>query len=97
MTIIPREPGRVSLPLDDLRQFDGRQTPMDIQEGDRVLVNVAALIGSVRRNEDSFPCRVLAIHDGDVEIRIEAPYAERSLRVERAWIESRVPPSQFIA
>ena len=70
---------------------------MDIHEGDQVLVNVAPLIGSVRRNKDSIPCRVLAVHEGDVEVRIEAPYAERSFRVHRTWIESHVTPLQFIA
>ncbi|MGA2033916.1 MAG: hypothetical protein ABSG68_16840 [Thermoguttaceae bacterium] len=60
---------------------------MDIQEGDRVLVNVAPFIGSVRRHKESVPCQVLAVEAAQVHVCPEQPYREVSLWVARSWIE----------
>ena len=61
-----------------------------MREGDHVLVNVAPFIGSVRRNKESVPCRVLAIHESHVDVQTEAPYREFSLRVARRWVEGTI-------
>jgi hypothetical protein len=63
---------------------------MEVQKGDRVLVNLAPFIGSVRRKEESISCRVLAVDGPHVEVRTESPYREFSLRVQNTWIEGRL-------
>ncbi|MGA2617672.1 MAG: hypothetical protein ABSF26_08690 [Thermoguttaceae bacterium] len=65
---------------------------MNYHEGDQVLVNVAPFIGSLRRNKDSVPCRVIAIHGSHVEVRTEPPYREVSLRILPSWIERKLEP-----
>jgi len=65
---------------------------MDIQVGDRVLVNVAPFIGSLRRNRQSVACEVLAVKDDEVEIRTLAPCREVSLTIERFWIDRKLEP-----
>ena len=57
---------------------------MDIREGDHVLVNVATVLGSLRRNKQSVICEVLAIDGDEVEIRALPPCREFTLpHVER--------------
>ena len=63
---------------------------MDIHKGDHVLVNAAPFIGSQRRNPESIPCCIEAIHELHVDVRTEAPYREFSLRVSRNWIDGKV-------
>jgi hypothetical protein len=62
---------------------------MTYQEGDRVLVNVAPFIGSLRRNKDSVPCRILSVEDGAVEVVTEEPYRPVRIWISASWIESR--------
>lgn len=63
---------------------------MDIGKGDRVLVNLAPFIGSVRRCNESVPCRVLAVDADHVEVRTAHPFREFSLRVRNTWIEEKL-------
>ncbi len=76
---------------------------MNLQKGDRVLVNVAPFIGSLRRNKDSIPCRVVSVKENSVEVTTESPYREISLWVSLEWIEdlleadlSRPPESKDV-
>ena len=61
---------------------------MKFQEGDQVRVNLAPFIGSLRRNKEAIPCRVVAIDGPHIEVRTAHPYREFSLWVETAWIDS---------
>ena len=60
---------------------------MDIQRGDRVLVNVAPFIGSVMRCDESIPCEVLDVEGIQVHVRAEPPYRAASLWVLSSWID----------
>jgi hypothetical protein len=62
---------------------------MDIHTGDRVLVNLAPFIGSLRRHPESILCRVLAIDGSRVEVLTEFPCRDFSLWVASNWIEGR--------
>ena len=62
---------------------------MDIQKGDRVLVNVAPFIGSVMRGHESIPCEVLDVNGPQVHVRAEPPCRDVSLWIPSSWIESR--------
>ncbi len=64
---------------------------MDVQAGDRVLVNVAPFIGSVMRCDESIPCKVLAVDGAQVQVRVEPPYREVCLWLLSSWIESHEP------
>jgi hypothetical protein len=64
-----------------------RRLDMEIRTGDRVFVNVAPFIGSLRRNKQSVECEVVAVDGDDVQIRTLAPYRELNLKVERFWID----------
>ena len=61
---------------------------IQIQKGDRLLVNLAPFIGSVRRSREVVPCQVVAVDGPYVEISTAYPFRELSLRVERTWIEA---------
>jgi hypothetical protein len=61
---------------------------MDIQKGDRVLVNVAPFIGSIMRGDESIPCEVLEVEGIRVHVRAEPPYRAASLWVLSSWIDS---------
>jgi hypothetical protein len=61
---------------------------MEIQKGDRVLVNVAPFIGSVMRCDESIPCKVLEVEGIRVHVRAEPPYREASLWILSSWIDS---------
>ncbi len=61
---------------------------MDLQPGNRVLVNVAPFIGSMKRHKDSIACEVVAIDGDQVHVRTEAPYRTLSLWVASHWIEA---------
>jgi hypothetical protein len=63
---------------------------MDIQKGNRVLVNVAPFIGSWHRNKDSIPCRVLSVKESSIEIATEPPYRELSMWISPNWVEGLV-------
>jgi hypothetical protein len=65
---------------------------MDIQKGNRVLVNVAPFIGSSRPGKDSIPCRVLSVKEGFVEVETEFPYRQLSIWVSSSWIETILEP-----
>jgi hypothetical protein len=69
---------------------------MDIQAGDRVLVNVAPFIGSVRRSKDSVPCHVIAIDAGRIRVRTEPPCREVELWVQAAWIDGRLEQVELL-
>ena len=60
---------------------------MDVQKGDRVLVNVAPFIGSVMRSSESIPCEVLDVEGLQVHVRAEPPYRGVSLWVLSSWID----------
>jgi len=61
---------------------------MDIQKGDRVLVNLAPFIGSVLPNKESIPCVVVDINELQVYVRTLPPYREFAIWVLSSWIES---------
>jgi len=63
---------------------------MNIQKGNRVLVNVAPFIGSWQRSKDSIPCRVLSIKESSIEVATEPPYRELSMWILPSWIEGLV-------
>ncbi len=63
---------------------------MDVHKGDQVLVNVAPFIGSLRRNEQSVACEVLAVHGNEIEVRTLAPCREFTLLIERFWIDHKL-------
>ena len=50
---------------------------MEIQKGDRVLVNVAPFIGSIMRSNESIPCEVLDVDGIQVHVRAEAAVSGR--------------------
>jgi hypothetical protein len=62
---------------------------MEIQKGDRVLVNVAPFIGSIMRSNESIPCEVIDVDGIQVHVRAEPPYREVSLWVLSSWIDGR--------
>ena len=61
---------------------------MDVQKGDRVLVNVAPFIGSVMRCNESIPCEVIDVNGLQVHVRAEPPYRDVSLWILSSWIEN---------
>jgi hypothetical protein len=67
---------------------------MEVRQGDRVLVNVAPFIGSLRRHKESVPCTVLATESARVQVRTENPYREVTLWVPSSWIEQRLGPKE---
>ena len=60
---------------------------LQVKKGDRVLVNVAPFIGSMRRSDDSIPCEVLDVDGPEVQVRTEEPYRTVSLWVLASWID----------
>jgi hypothetical protein len=69
---------------------------MDIQAGDRVLVNVAPFIGSARRSKDSVPCQVIETGAGRMRVRTEPPYREVELWIQSAWIDGRLEQVELL-
>jgi hypothetical protein len=67
---------------------------MDIQQGQRVLVNLAPFIGSQQRSRQSIPCDVLATTETQVEVGTVEPCRRLSLWVSSRWIDSRLEPSE---
>jgi hypothetical protein len=63
---------------------------MEIQKGDRVLVNVAPFIGSIMRSNESIPCEVLEVDGIQVHVRAELPYRNVSLWILASWVDGRV-------
>jgi hypothetical protein len=63
---------------------------MDVQKGDRVLVNVAPFIGSAMRCDESIPCEVLAVDGMKAHVRVEPPYRNVSLWVLSSWVDGRL-------
>ncbi len=70
---------------------------MEIQQGDRVLVNLAPFIGSLMRSADSIPCTVLEVDGIQVCVRAEAPYREVSLWVLSTWIDGQLERRRDLA
>ena len=66
---------------------------MELQKGDRVLVNVAPFIGSLRRNEESIPCQVVEANGDWVEVCTEPPYKRVALWIRASWIEDLLQPA----
>ena len=67
---------------------------MDIQTGDRVLVNVAPFIGSIMRSEESIPCTVLEVDGIQIHVRAEPPYRGVSLWILSSWVDGRLQQKQ---
>ena len=67
---------------------------MNLQPGNRVLVNVAPFIGSMRRHKEWIPCEVLAVDGDRVHVRTEAPCRPVSLWVASHWIEEPSKPKR---
>ena len=67
---------------------------MDIQIGDRVLVNVAPFIGSIMRSEESIPCIVLDVDGIQIHVRAEPPYRAVSLWILSSWVDGRLQQKQ---
>jgi hypothetical protein len=61
-----------------------------VKAGDRVLVNIAPFIGSMKRSDDSIPCEVLDVDGPEVQVRTEEPYRIVSLWVLASWIDGAV-------
>lgn len=67
---------------------------MDIYVGQRVLVNLAAFIGSARPSAESIPCNVVSVGSGEVQVMVtDYPYREISLWVSSHWIEPDEAPA----
>jgi hypothetical protein len=64
-----------------------KETNMNIQNGNKVLVNLAPFIGSWQRCKDSIPCRVLSVKESSIEIATEPPYRELTMWISPSWIE----------
>jgi hypothetical protein len=60
---------------------------MDIQEGDEVLVNVAAFIASKIRHRESVPCVVRAVMGPEIQIETVKPYRALSMSVSSTWVD----------
>ncbi len=69
---------------------------MEMQAGDRVLVNVAPFIGAARRNKDSVPCRVIEVDAGRVRVRTEPPYRTVELWIHERWIDGRLEEAELL-
>ncbi len=67
---------------------------MEIQKGDRVLVNVAPFIGSIMRSNESIPCKVVDVDGIQVHVRAEPPYRDVSLWILSSWIDGRLQQKQ---
>ena len=67
---------------------------MEIEKGDRVLVNVAPFIGSIMRGNESIPCEVLEVDGIQVHVRAEPPYRGVSLWILSSWIDGRSQQKQ---
>jgi hypothetical protein len=63
---------------------------MNIQKGDRVMVNVAPFIGSIMRSNESIPCEILDVDGIQVHVRAEPPYRGVSLWVLSSWVDGRL-------
>jgi len=70
---------------------------MNIQQGDRVLVNVAPFIGSKSRGKESIPCGVLAVSGDQIHVRSQEPYRSVSLWVSSEWIDVPSKPKRQLA
>jgi hypothetical protein len=62
---------------------------MDIQKGDRVLVNVAPFIGLAMRARESILCEVLDVDGLQVHVRAEPPCRAVSLWILSSWVDGR--------
>ncbi|NLX55856.1 MAG: hypothetical protein GXY58_12135 [Planctomycetaceae bacterium] len=60
---------------------------MNVQKGDRVLVNVAPFIASARRQRDSVPCEILEVDGTRVRVATQAPCREMDVWVQNCWID----------
>jgi hypothetical protein len=67
---------------------------MDIQKGDRVLVNVAPFIGSIMRCDESVLCEVLEVDGLQLHVRVEPPYRGVSLWILSSWVDGRPRQSE---
>jgi hypothetical protein len=70
---------------------------MKVQQGDRVMVNVAPFIGSVMRSKESVPCEVLGVDGIHVHVRTDPPYRDVSLWVLSSWIEECGPREALLS
>jgi hypothetical protein len=63
---------------------------MDIQKGDRVLVNLAPFIGWERRAKTAIPCRVLAVQGTRLQVTAEYPCRDVTLSIQVDSVEERL-------
>jgi len=70
---------------------------MEVRVGDRVLVNVAPFIASVRRCQDSVPCKVVEVAGTQVRIVTKCPLREVDLWVSAQWIDGKLRPSKRLS
>jgi hypothetical protein len=68
---------------------------MNVQKGDRVLVNVAPFIASARRQRDSVPCEVLEVAGTQVRVATQSPCREVDVWVENCWIDRVLTAREF--
>ena len=61
---------------------------MQVQQGNRVAVNLAPFIGSMARSRQSVVCRVLEIQPDHVKVCTEEPCRYVALWIQPHWIES---------
>jgi hypothetical protein len=60
---------------------------MNVQKGDRVLVNVAPFIASARRQRNSVSCEVLDVDGTRVRVATQSPCREVDVWVQDCWID----------
>ncbi len=70
---------------------------MEIEKGDRVLVNLAPFIGSLMRSAQSIPCEVLDADGIQVCVCAEPPYRQVSLWVLSSWIDGQLDQRRELA
>ena len=61
---------------------------MDIQEGQRVLVNLAPFIWAQRRSRQAIPCLITAVEGDRVQVTTEQPCRSFTLWIDPGWIEA---------
>ena len=67
---------------------------MQLEKGDRILVNVAPFIASRRRHRDAVPCEVLEVRGDDFRVCTCPPYREIELWIDGRWIDDVLRPNR---
>jgi hypothetical protein len=82
---------------EDIRRLERGENAMDIQKGDRVLVNVAPFIASTRRQRDTVLCEVLEVSGTAVRVITQSPCREVDVWVESRWIDRVLPEGELFS